>query len=220
VTKALNTKTITGDSTLTVSATPATSDTRSVLRIYNNSATASVITLPSSPAWYSEGLQADITSSTVPAYWRGELTWCYDGTRFLLNGDRMTPAQAASATGLGATDTVAFGGLKANTISKAANYTLGTDAATEAYGYTVYVTSAATITLPAVAVGMSVAVVTIGAIAVSVDPNAADKIYLDGAALSDGDKITNTSTSGDVAVLTYYGADGWYASTNGWTDGN
>lgn len=97
VTKSLNTKTITGNVTLSVSATPAASDTRSVLRIYNNSATASVITLPSSPAWYSEGLQADITSFTVPAYWRGELTWCYDGTRFLLNGDRMTAAQAWAA---------------------------------------------------------------------------------------------------------------------------
>jgi len=37
--------------------------------------------------------------------------------------------------------------------------------------------------------------------------------------LDDGDKITNTSTAGDIAVLTYYSADGWHASTNTWTDG-
>ena len=80
-------------------------------------------------------------------------------------------------------------------------------------------TGAATITLPAVAEGMSVSIHTIGAIAVSVDPNASDKIWLDGTALDDGDKITNKSTSGDIAVLTYYSADGWHATTNGWTDG-
>ena len=66
---------------------------------------------------------------------------------------------------------------------------------------------------------MNVSVSTVGAVAVSVDANASDKIFLDGVALDDGDKITNLSTSGDVAVLTYYSADGWYASTNSWTDG-
>jgi hypothetical protein len=56
-------------------------------------------------------------------------------------------------------------------------------------------------------------------VAVSIDPNASDLIYLDGVALDDGDKITNLSTAGDIAVLTYYDATGWHASTNGWTDG-
>lgn len=107
-------------------------------------------------------------------------------------------------------------GSKTNTASYAANQTLTVE---ECFGYVIYVTGAATITLPAVQDGMSVTVVTIGAIAVSVDPNASDLIRLDGTALDDGDKITNTSTSGDIAVLTYYSADGWYASTNSWTDG-
>lgn len=111
------------------------------------------------------------------------------------------------------------GGAYVVTASKAAAYTAGTDNALEMYGGIIYVTSAAVITLPAVAVGMSVTVVTIGAIAVSVDPNASDLIYLDGTALDDGDKITNLSTAGNVAVLTYFGATGWYASTNAWTDG-
>jgi len=103
--------------------------------------------------------------------------------------------------------------------SKAVAYTAGTDDPEEMYGGIIYVTAAATITLPAATAGMSVTVVTIGAVAVSVDPNIADLIYLDGTALDDGDKITNLSTAGDIAVLTYYGATGWYASTNSWTDG-
>lgn len=90
----------------------------------------------------------------------------------------------------------------------------------EAFGSIIYVTGASTITLPAIQDGMSVTVLTVGATAVSVDVNGADLIMLDGTALSDGDKITNTSTSGDMAVCTYYSADGWYCATDGWTDGN
>jgi len=106
------------------------------------------------------------------------------------------------------------------TKSTAANYTIGTTDSRELYGGTIYVTGAATITIPAVAAGASFTVITIGAVAVSVDPNAADLIYLDGTALADGDKVTNTSTAGDVAVFTYLDGTGWYASTNAWTDGN
>lgn len=102
----------------------------------------------------------------------------------------------------------------------ATNYTIGTTDPNELYGGVIYVTAAATITIPAVAAGASFTVVTIGAVAVSVDPNASDLIYLDGVALSDGDKITNLSTAGDIAVFTYYDATGWHASTNGWTDTN
>lgn len=103
-----------------------------------------------------------------------------------------------------------------NVLSYSAAHTL---TAAQCRGHVVYVTAAAVITLPAVAEGLSVVVVTIGDVAVSVDPNASDKIWLDGTALDDGDKITNDSSAGDIAVLTYYSADGWHASTNGWTDG-
>jgi hypothetical protein len=85
----------------------------------------------------------------------------------------------------------------------------------------IYVTGAATITAPAVVAGASFTVITIGAVAVSVDVNAADLTYLNGTALADGDKITNASTTGDIAVFTYFDATGWYATTNtGWTDTN
>jgi hypothetical protein len=106
------------------------------------------------------------------------------------------------------------------TNSKSGDYTLGTDSLDELYGGVIYVTGAATITVPAVQSGMSFTIITVGAVAVSVDVNAADRTILDGTALADGDKITNTSTAGDIAVFTYESASGFYAATNGWTDTN
>ena len=110
------------------------------------------------------------------------------------------------------------------TASKSAAYTIGTDDNREAYGGVIYVTSAATITIPAVTSGMSFTVITIGAIAVSVDPNASDKMYLDGVLLDDGDQATNTSTTGDLITCSYFSADGWYCASGSpdgdqWTDG-
>lgn len=110
-------------------------------------------------------------------------------------------------------------GLKITPKITAGSYTVGTTDPNELYGGVIYVTSAATITIPAVAAGVSFTVITIGAVAVSIDPNASDLIYLDGVALDDGDKITNLSTAGDISVITYFDATGWHAATNGWTDG-
>lgn len=87
------------------------------------------------------------------------------------------------------------------------------------FGGVWYVTSASEIELQPVEPGMNWVVKTIGNIAVSVDPNASDLIYLDGTALDDGDKITNASTAGDLAAFSYYDSTGFYAATNGWTDG-
>lgn len=105
------------------------------------------------------------------------------------------------------------------TKNTATSYTVGTTSAAERYGGVIYVTGAATITLPAVATGMSVTVITVGAVAVSVDCNAADLIIRDGTTQADGEKVTNTSTTGDIAVFTYYDATGWYCTSNGWTNG-
>lgn len=105
---------------------------------------------------------------------------------------------------------------KQDVATYAANQTLTT---AECHGYVIYVTGAATITLPAAAAGMNVVIKVIGAVAVSVDPNAVDKIRLDGTALDDGDKI-DCSTSGGIVHLNYYSADGWDATSDGnWTDG-
>jgi len=92
--------------------------------------------------------------------------------------------------------------------------------AAEAYNYTHYVTSAAEIELPVVAQYMSFTVITVGAIAVSIDPDASDDIVLDGVTtLGNGDKATNLSVTGDMITCTYYVANSWYCASNGWTDG-
>jgi len=103
------------------------------------------------------------------------------------------------------------------TNSKAAAYTVGTDNANECYGGIIYVTSAAVITAcDGLTTGMNFTVITVGAIAVSVDPQDDDLIVLDGTALTDGQAITNTSTAGDIAACSYYDATGWHCSTNSW----
>jgi len=88
----------------------------------------------------------------------------------------------------------------------------------QAYGTIVYMDAANTITLPAIAEGMSVTVITIGAVAVDVDVNGSDYMILDGTVMGDGDEATNTSTAGDMLVATYFSADGWVCQSNGWTD--
>jgi hypothetical protein len=66
---------------------------------------------------------------------------------------------------------------------------------------------------------MNLTIITIGAVEVSVKPDGVAVIYNNGVALTGGNKITNTSTTGDMAVLTYMGTGKWYASTNDWIDG-
>ena len=66
---------------------------------------------------------------------------------------------------------------------------------------------------------MKITVITITAHAISLDTNVADKMYLDGTLLDDGDKATSGSTAGELIVCTYYSADGWYCASDGWTDG-
>jgi len=87
------------------------------------------------------------------------------------------------------------------------------------YGGVVYVTGASFISLDAVADGMNMTFITIGAILVEVNPDDADLIVLDGTAASDGEHIANTSTTGDMAVITYYNATGFYAAS-GSNDGD
>lgn len=117
---------------------------------------------------------------------------------------------------------VTHAGIKIQTHSITTDSTL---AAALCYGGVFYVPEAQTITLPAIASGMSMTFITIGAVAVSINPNNSDKMILDGTGLADGDKATNTSTTGDMIVFTYLSADGWYAASGSndgdlWTDGN
>ena len=97
----------------------------------------------------------------------------------------------------------------------------GTDTlvAAECYGAVYSINGTGTVTLPPVAAGMSLTIITHGAIAVHVKPDANDLLFLDGVTLDDGDKASNLSTSGDIIVLSYLDATGWNAVTNSWTDG-
>jgi len=87
------------------------------------------------------------------------------------------------------------------------------------YGATIYALSDITITLDDVFHDASVRVVCISDITVHIDPDPSDLIYLDGDPLADGNKISCPGASGDEAILTYFNATGWYATTNGWTNG-
>jgi len=128
----------------------------------------------------------------------------------------------ASATGISVlTGTAAQGrtALEVGTFavaSKSDAYTIGTDSADELLGGTVYVTASAVMTLPAVSAGKHCTIIVLGAVAVTITPNASDRIILDGAALADGVSIVSTSHAGDVAHVRYESANGWYISTNGW----
>jgi len=136
-----------------------------------------------------------------------------------LEASAVTDAELARLDGVNSLNDI-------TTASKSAAYTIGTDSAQECYGGVIYVTSAAVMTAcDALTAKMSFSVITIGAIAVSVDVQADDKMVLDGTTLDDGDKATNTSTTGDLIVCTYYSADGWYCASGSndgdlWTDGS
>lgn len=111
---------------------------------------------------------------------------------------------------------------KVGVITKAANYTLGTDSANEAYGYLLTMTATGTVTLPAVVVGMSVCVYSTTAAAVHVDPNASDRIILNGTALDDGDKLSSSSAAGDYICVIGESSSGWLTlgQSGVWTDGS
>ena len=91
----------------------------------------------------------------------------------------------------------------------------------ECYGGSVYYITASgvTLTLPAAEDGMSITVICTTANVGIVDSNASDLIILDGTALDDGDSIDSPGAAGDIVVLTYYDATGWFASSNTWVDG-
>ena len=95
-------------------------------------------------------------------------------------------------------------------ITKSDNYTLGTDAAQEAYGYMVWMSGAnKTLTLPAVAAGMSVCLYSTDAEIKRVDPNGSDGIRMSAARDTDGDAIASTAAIGAFVCLVADSADGW-----------
>lgn len=83
-TKALNPKTVSANSTLTFSGTPAQANTYFGLALTNSSGSDITITIPSS---YSLAQGAAITSFIVPGNAIVELLWRYDGSQYLLAGE-------------------------------------------------------------------------------------------------------------------------------------
>ncbi len=99
-------------------------------------------------------------------------------------------------------------------------YTIGTTKASECYGGVIYMASAGTINAcDDLADGMSFTVITVGNYAVLVDPQWDDLIIRDGTTQINGQRVLNTSTTGDKAEFWYYDATGWYCASNGWSNG-
>lgn len=99
-------------------------------------------------------------------------------------------------------------------------HTVSIDASTkEGYDSIHYITAATTITLPAVTAGTSFTFISTGANTITIDANASDLIILDGVTLDDGDSIDSAGAAGDIVVITYYNGTGWFASSNGFSDG-
>ena len=94
--------------------------------------------------------------------------------------------------------------------------------AAQSYGCLNIINAAATVTLPAAASGMSMCILSVAAAAVSVDVDGSDVIYLNGVALSAGDKVTSASAAGDFICLVSSGTVNWYTlgRSGTWTDGN
>lgn len=131
--------------------------------------------------------------------------------------DNFTELYAADAT---LTTNVATNATDIASLTAAGTYAANqTLTAAECAGDTIFVTGASTMTLPAVAVGMRVTIITIGAIAVRVDVDASEVITLNGTDLTGGVDIVNASTTGDQVTLQYYKAGYWYATTATFVEG-
>jgi len=117
-----------------------------------------------------------------------------------------------------AVSSVSFDGLVVVSISSA--YTLGTNDPMELKGAVVYVTSTATLTLPAITTGSQTwcTVIPVGTAVATIDPNASDGIRLNGGtADTDGDSISSSGTAGDMATVLPYDSAAHMVMANGFT---
>lgn len=94
----------------------------------------------------------------------------------------------------------------------------------EASGSIVYLSATGTITLPAVSgitTGSMLVVYSTGANIIHVDPNASDRIRLNGSALTDGNKVSSGGEAGNYIALHNDSADGWtvVGRSGYWFDG-
>lgn len=106
VTKLNNTKSISADSTLTFSGTPATAQTWFGLRLTNTDSAPHIITIPSS---FSMNRGAAITTFPLAAGAKARLIWEYDGSVYNLHGDPGYLNNFAATTAPAVTDDIADG---------------------------------------------------------------------------------------------------------------
>lgn len=151
------------------------------------------------------------------------------GENLALDLDTATDNEIAFSSPGGATD-LNFGTLNMATtgiIEGAIGQNSDSDGMTQAnmtaagmYGQMYWAGGAGTWALPAVAAGMNICVYSTTAAAVVINPDDADRIILDGTALSDGDSITSASAAGDFICLIGDSADGWttLGRSGTWTD--
>lgn len=156
------------------------------------------------PAWSQVSLTAGVTGTLPVANGGTNLTTCTAGNGFY-----------CSATG------VISGYTGQVVVSKSTNANL-TDA--EVMNTLILVTGAAELELPAASaalVGARFTVMTVGAVAVSIDPNGSQVLTLSGTALTGGNKVTNSSTSGDFIEIICDTSTTWRTINMGgvWIDG-
>ncbi len=103
-----------------------------------------------------------------------------------------------------------------NNLSNAVSVTTDTTMGASHYMRPVLVTGTTTVTLPAVAVGISLHIINNNSdgVAITISPNSSDKFLIDaaGAAGTDDKDLINTAATarrGDSCKLTYGSADGW-----------
>lgn len=156
------------------------------------------------PTWAQVSLTAGVTGTLPVANGGTNLTTCTAGNGFY-----------CSATG------VISGYTGQVVVSKSTNANL-TDA--EVMNTLILVTGAAELELPAASaalVGARFTVMTVGAVAVSIDPNGSQVLTLSGTALTGGNKVTNSSTSGDFIEIICDTSTTWRTINMGgvWIDG-
>ena len=114
-----------------------------------------------------------------------------------------------------------FAGMEISTSTYSSDQTL---TVTEMSGGVIYVTGNATLKLQPVFDGANFTVIAVGDVTAKIDPDDADQIYLDAAAIAmtAGYEIDGLGAAGDIAVCTSYPPvtpDGFVCETNGWSDG-
>lgn len=97
VTKGLNTKSVSADSTFTFSATAST-NAWFQMRLTNTDGSAHTMTIPSS---FSVGQQATVTTFSLPAGGTVVLTWHYDGTTYFVGGEYVAPTGGGNVSSSG-----------------------------------------------------------------------------------------------------------------------